>query len=147
MMGREEDGEGKEQLMIQSHHIIFQAWWRHSMALACMAANGTGSLVFVDDVTADNSSRIHSEVYRAILSAQIQPNPSKLIGWYLMVQMGNDSKHTAKATNELLKAKKWDILQWPSQSPDLNPTNNAFHFLRRKSRAERPIINKNGFNS
>ncbi len=33
---------------------------------------------------------------------------------------GNDPKHTAKATRELLKAKKWNILQWPSQSPDLD---------------------------
>ena len=32
------------------------------MAWACMAANGTGSLVFVDDVTADKSSKMNSEV-------------------------------------------------------------------------------------
>lgn len=50
------------------------------MAWACMAANGTGSLVFIDDVTADKSSRMNSEVFRAILSAHIQPNASELIG-------------------------------------------------------------------
>ena len=44
------------------------------MAWACMAANGTGSLVFIDDVTADKSSRMNSEVFQAILSAHIQPN-------------------------------------------------------------------------
>ena len=31
------------------------------MAWACMAANGTGSLVFIDDVTADKSSRMNSK--------------------------------------------------------------------------------------
>ena len=36
------------------------------MVWACMAANGTGSLVFIDDVTADKSSRMNSEVFRAI---------------------------------------------------------------------------------
>ena len=36
------------------------------MAWACMTANGTGSLVFIDDVTADKSSRMNSEVFRAI---------------------------------------------------------------------------------
>ena len=41
------------------------------MAWACMAANGTGSLVFIDDVTADKSSRMISEVFRRILSAHI----------------------------------------------------------------------------
>ncbi len=33
------------------------------MAWACMAASGTGSLVFIDDVTADKSSRMNSEVF------------------------------------------------------------------------------------
>ena len=39
-----------------------------------MAANGTESLVLIDDVTAGRSSRMNSEVYRSILSAQIQTN-------------------------------------------------------------------------
>ena len=45
------------------------------MVWACIAANGTGSLVFIDDVTADKSSRM--KVFRAILSAHIQPNASE----------------------------------------------------------------------
>ncbi len=56
----------------------------------------TGSLVFIDDVTADKSSRMNSEVFRAILSAHIQPNASELIGRRFTVQMDNDPKHTAK---------------------------------------------------
>ena len=48
-----------------------------------MAANGTGSLMFIDDVTAGRSSRM-----KCIgLSAHIQPNAAKLIGWCLTVQM------------------------------------------------------------
>jgi len=39
---------------------------------------------------------------------------------------------TAKATQEFLKEKKWNILQWPSQSPDLNPIKHAFHLLKAK---------------
>ncbi len=70
------------------------------MAWACMPASGTGSLVFIDDVTADKSSRMNSEVFRAILSAHVQPNASELIGRRFTVQMDNDPKHTAKATKE-----------------------------------------------
>lgn len=50
------------------------------MAWACMAASGTVSVLFIDDVTADNSSKINSEVYRDLLSSHIQPNNRKLIG-------------------------------------------------------------------
>lgn len=34
--------------------------------------------------------------------------------------MDDDPQHTAKDTQELLKVKKWAILQLPSESPDLN---------------------------
>ncbi|KAG2462898.1 TCB1 transposase, partial [Polypterus senegalus] len=108
------------------------------MAWACMAASGTGTLVFIDDVTQDRSSRMNSEVFRDILSAQIQLNAVKLIGQHFMIQMDNDPKHTAKATQEFIKAKKWKILEWPSQSPDLNPIEHAFHLLKTKLRTERP---------
>ncbi len=58
-----------------------------------------------DDVTEDRSSRMNSEVYRDILSAQIQPNTAKLIGRHFIVQMDNDPKHTAKTIQEFLKVK------------------------------------------
>ena len=61
-------------------------------AWTCMAANGTGSLVFFDDVTADRSSRMNSEVYRVILSAQIQSNAARLIGRHFTVEIDNDPK-------------------------------------------------------
>ncbi|KAG1932950.1 tumor necrosis factor receptor superfamily [Pimephales promelas] len=90
------------------------------MAWACTAANGTGSLVFIDDVTADKSSRMNSEVFRAILSAHIQPNASELIGRRFTVQMDNDPKHTAK---EFFKRKKWNVMQWPNKTEGKCPKN------------------------
>lgn len=65
-----------------------------------MAASGTGSLVFNYDATADKSSRMDSEVYKALLSAQIQSNDTTPIGWSFTHQ----PKHPMKATQELLKA-------------------------------------------
>ncbi|KAG2464485.1 TCB1 transposase, partial [Polypterus senegalus] len=108
------------------------------MVWVCMAASGTGTLVFIDDMTQDRSSRVNSEVFRDILSAQIQLNAVKLIGRCFMIQMDNDPKNTAKATQEFIKAKKWKILEWPRQSPDLNLFEHAFYFLKTKLRTERP---------
>ncbi len=93
--------------------------------------------MFSDDVTEDSSSRRNSEVYRDILSAQIQSNGAKLIGRCFIVQMDDDPKHTAKAAQEKVKI-KWNILQWPSQSPDLNPIEHAFQLMKTKLKVERP---------
>ncbi len=78
------------------------------MAWACMAASGTGSLVFIDDVTADKSSRMNSEVFRAILSAHIQPNASELIGRRFTVQMDNDHKAYCKSNQRVFEGKEVD---------------------------------------
>jgi len=71
---------------------------------------------------------MNSEGFWAILSAHIQPNASELIGRRFTEQMDNDPKQTTKATKELFTAKKWNVLQWPSQSPDLNPMELHFTF-------------------
>lgn len=77
------------------------------------------------------------QVFRAILSAHIQPNASELIGRRFTAQMDNVPKHTAKAT-KVFKAKKWNVLQWPSQSPDLDPIECAFRLLKTKLKGKFP---------
>ena len=55
------------------------------MVWASIAANETGSLVFIDDEAAKRSAKMNSEEYRTVLSASIQLNASKLIGrWWIM---------------------------------------------------------------
>ena len=76
------------------------------MAWACMAATGTGTLIFIDDVTSDGSCAMDSEVYRNILSAHVPVNASELIGGRLILQQDDDVKHPAKATPEFLKDRK-----------------------------------------
>lgn len=63
---RTKGGERNDLVMIQSH--------------CTSIVEGTGSLIFNDDVTLDSSSRINWEVYRNILSVNLQRNASNLIG-------------------------------------------------------------------
>ncbi|KAJ7330001.1 hypothetical protein JRQ81_016175 [Phrynocephalus forsythii] len=80
---------------------------------------------------------MNSEVYRDICSAQIQPTSTELIRWCFTLQRNNDPKHYVEATQELFKV-KWNVLQWPSQSPDLNQIKHTFHLVKAKLKAGRP---------
>ena len=42
-------------------------------------------------------------------------------GRELTFQKDNDPKHTAKTMQECLRDKSPNVLEWPGQSPDLNP--------------------------
>ena len=75
------------------------------MVWVCMADNATDLSVIIDDVTADRSSTMNSEVCRVILSDRIQPNATKPIWLHLRVQMDKTPKRTEKATQDILKAK------------------------------------------
>ncbi|XP_064869707.1 solute carrier family 22 member 13-like [Oncorhynchus nerka] len=78
-------------------------------------AAGTGRLVRIE-------GKMNRAKYREILDENLLQSAQDLIlGQRFTFHQDNDPKHTAKTTQEWLRYKSLNVLEWPSQSPDLNP--------------------------
>ncbi|KAG2462209.1 TC1A transposase, partial [Polypterus senegalus] len=84
------------------------------MLWGCFSVAGTGRLVRI-------KGKKTATMYRVILDENLLQSALDLrLGRRFIFQQDNDPKHTAKISKEWLQDNSVNVLEWPTQSPDLN---------------------------
>ncbi len=102
------------------------------MIWAAMSSAGVGPLCFL-------KSTVNAAIYQDILEHFMLPSADKLYGDAdFIFQQDLAPAHTAKGTKSWFNDHGVTVLDWPANSPDLNPIKNLWSIVKRKMRDTRP---------
>ncbi|CAH1993541.1 unnamed protein product, partial [Acanthoscelides obtectus] len=95
------------------------------MVCSVISYKGQGALYVVDGT-------MNAEKYQEVLETQLLPQVKK---WFNkrekpIVMHDGAPCHRAQKNTKFLAEKKVDILDWPGNSPDMNPIENVWEFLK-----------------
>ncbi len=102
------------------------------MIWGAMSSSGVGPLCFL-------KTNVTAPVYQEILEHFMLPSADQLFkDADFIFQQDLAPAHTAKSTKSWLNDHGVGVLDWPANSPDLNPIENLWGIVKRKMRNKRP---------